>query len=62
MFRLKIDIYIGPDKQTFYAYNCEYFLIHQFKQMFWVSEGYSFNMTYELATVSSKWNSIFEEK
>ena len=25
--------YIGPEKQTFYVINCNYFLIHQFKHM-----------------------------
>ena len=28
--------YIGPVKQILFVYNCDYFLIHQFKRMFWV--------------------------
>ena len=31
-------ILIGLDKQNFSAYNCKYFLIHQFLHMFWVIE------------------------
>ena len=33
---LDFVMYIGPVKQNNLAYNCDYFLIHQLKHVFWV--------------------------
>ena len=44
------SIHIGPDKEILWAYNCNYFLTHQFKHVFLGAQKNRLNETVVLST------------